>query len=141
MPSKNSVEAKDAYILVVEDNMQNMLLISRLLDFLGVRRYKWKASGWQMLEVVDDMPRIDLVLLDLHLPQEDGFEVLHKIRSNERLTNTRVIAVTADSSPETLNETKKASFDGFLAKPLNPKKFPQQIKDILQGKEIWDLGY
>ncbi len=140
MLSANSIEAKDAYILVVEDNMQNMLLISRLLDFLGVCRYEWKASGWQMLDVVDDMPRIDLVLLDLHLPQEDGFEVLRKIRNDERLTNTRVIAVTADSNPETLNKTKQAGFDGFLAKPISPKKFPQQIKDILQGQEIWDLG-
>ncbi len=138
--SEKVIEVKDAYVLVVEDNMQNMLLLSRLLDRLKVQRYVWKASGWQMLEVVDELPRIDLVLLDLHLPQEDGFDVLSKIRADSRLTETRVVAVTADTQPETLEKVKMAGFDSFLAKPINPQTFPQQITAILHGQAVWDLG-
>ncbi len=51
--SSKPVDIKDAYVLVVEDNMQNMLLVSRLLDFIGVAGYQWKASGWQILDVVE----------------------------------------------------------------------------------------
>ncbi len=139
MPSTKIIDPKDAYILVVEDNMQNMILISRLLDYIGVRRYEWKASGWEILKVVEDMPRIDLILLDLHLPHENGFEVLAKVRSDPRLKETRVVAVTADVNPETTEEAKKAGFDGFLGKPIDPERFPQQVTDILQGKRVWSI--
>ena len=138
--SREPIDPKDAYVLVIEDNMQNMILMSRMLDFIGVRRYEWKASGWQIFEVINDMPQLDLVLLDLHLPNEDGFEVIAKIRSDPRLQDTRIIAVTADAHPETMKKTKAAGFDGFMGKPINPEKFPKQIEEILQGNDIWDVG-
>jgi two-component system cell cycle response regulator DivK len=112
-----------------------------LLAFIGVRRYEWKASGWQVLEFADTMPRVDLVLMDLHLPYQDGFEALAKLRSDKRFADTRVVAVTADANPSTMEKTKTAGFDGFLGKPIDPDKFPEQIISILQGNTVWDLGY
>ena len=141
MLHKQSLDPKDACVLVVEDNLQNMLLISRILDYIGVRQYEWKASGWQLAEIIDKMPRVDLILLDLHLPYEDGFEVLAKIRNDSHLCEARVVAVTADANPETMRKTREAGFDGFIGKPINPEKMPQQIRDILQGKMVWDVGY
>lgn len=138
---KKAIDPKDAYVLVVEDNLQNLVLIARLLAFIGVRRYEWKASGWQVLEFADTMPRVDLVLMDLHLPYEDGYDALAKLRSDPRFVDTRVVAVTADSNPSTMEKTKNAGFDGFLGKPLDPDKFPDQIISILQGHMVWDLGY
>jgi two-component system, cell cycle response regulator DivK len=138
---KKQIDPKDAYVLVVEDNLQNLVLIARLLAFIGVRRYEWKASGWQVLEFADTMPQVDLVLMDLHLPYQDGYEALAKLRSDSRFTETRVVAVTADSNPTTLEKVKKAGFDGFLGKPIDPDKFPDQIIQILQGQNVWDLGY
>jgi two-component system cell cycle response regulator DivK len=141
MSEKLAVEPQDAYVLVVEDNLQNTVLLSRLLNFIGVRHYEWKASGWQLFEVIEAMPRLDLVLLDLHLPYEDGFEILIKLRNDPRLNQTRIIAVTADANPETMEKTKQTGFDGFIGKPINPEKFINQIKDILAGKAVWDIGY
>ncbi len=135
------IDPKDAYVLVVEDNLQNLVLIARLLAFIGVRRYEWKASGWQVLEFADTMPRVDLVLMDLHLPYEDGYDALAKLRSDSHFANTRVVAVTADANPASMEKARNAGFDGFLGKPIDPDKFPDQIIDILQGKSIWDLGY
>ncbi|HEX9926805.1 MAG TPA: response regulator, partial [Anaerolineae bacterium] len=129
---KKAIDPKDAYVLVVEDNLQNLVLIARLLAFIGVRRYEWKASGWQVLEFADTMPRVDLVLMDLHLPYQDGFEALAKLRSDKRFADTRVVAVTADANPSTMEKTKTAGFDGFLGKPIDPDKFPEQIISILQ---------
>ncbi|MDX1521173.1 MAG: response regulator [Anaerolineae bacterium] len=138
---KKAIDPKDAYVLVVEDNLQNLVLIARLLAFIGVRRYEWKASGWQVLEFADTMPRVDLVLMDLHLPYQDGYEALSKLRGDNRFADTRVVAVTADANPTTMEKTKQAGFDGFLGKPIDPDKFPDQIISILQGKKVWDLGY
>ncbi|MCK6628966.1 MAG: response regulator [Anaerolineae bacterium] len=139
--SKKAIDPKDAYVLVVEDNLQNLVLIARLLAFIGVRRYEWKASGWQVLEFADTMPRVDLVLMDLHLPYEDGYDALAKLRSDPRFAETRVVAVTADSNSTTMEKAKKAGFDGFLGKPIDPDKFPDQIISILQGNMVWELGY
>ncbi len=138
---KKPIDPKDAYVLVVEDNLQNLVLIARLLAFIGVRRYEWKASGWQVLEFADTMPQVDLVLMDLHLPYQDGYEALDKLRSDPRFTETRVVAVTADANPATMEKVRKAGFDGFLGKPIDPDKFPDQIIQILQGENVWDLGY
>jgi len=135
------IDPKDAYVLVVEDNLQNLVLIARLLAFIGVRRYEWKASGWQVLEFADTMPRVDLVLMDLHLPYEDGYDALAKLRGDSHFANTRVVAVTADANPTSMEKAKNAGFDGFLGKPIDPDKFPEQIVDILQGKSVWELGY
>jgi two-component system cell cycle response regulator DivK len=138
---KKQIDPKDAYVLVVEDNLQNLVLIARLLAFIGVRRYEWKASGWQVLEFADTMPQVDLVLMDLHLPYQDGYEALAKLRGDSRFVETRVVAVTADANPTTMEKVRKAGFDGFLGKPIDPDKFPDQIIQILQGENVWDLGY
>lgn len=140
-PKNVAINPKDAYVLVVEDNLQNLVLIARLLAFIGVRRYEWKASGWQVIEFADTMPRVDLVLMDLHLPHEDGFEALQRLRNDPRFASTRVVAVTADAHPGAMNKAREAGFDGFLGKPIDPDKFPDQIVTILQGGAVWDLGY
>ena len=85
-------------------------------------------------------PGVDLVLLDLNLPLEDGYEVLAKLREDSHFANARVVAVTADSDQASMERAKKAGFDGFLGKPIVVSKFPGQITDILQGKSVWDLG-
>jgi two-component system cell cycle response regulator DivK len=140
MAHLKSIDPKDAHVLVVEDNLQNLLLISRLLDRMGVRQYEWKSSGWEIMEVAQTMPRVDLVLLDLNLPLEDGYEVLAKLREDAHFAKARVVAVTADSDQASMDRAKQAGFDGFLGKPIVVSKFPDQVTEVLQGKSVWDLG-
>lgn len=136
-----AIDVKDACILIVEDNVRNYALLARLLVFLGVKQTEWKRSGWQVLEFArDTMPQVDLILLDIHLPEEDGYEVLERFRKEERFANTLIVAVTADVSQANLNRAKQAGFDGFLAKPINVDLFPEQIRRVLQGESVWDLG-
>ena len=136
-----AIDVKDACVLIVEDNVRNYALLARLLAFLGVKQTEWKRSGWQVLEFAKDtMPQVDLILLDIHLPEEDGYEVLERFRKDERFSNTLIVAVTADVSQANLNRAKSAGFDGFLAKPINVDLFPEQILQVLQGESGWDLG-
>lgn len=137
---KTHIDPKDAHILVVEDNVSNFVLIARLLAFMGVQKCEWKTTGWGVVDFANTMSKVDLVLMDLRLPHEDGYDALKQIRSDSRLHNTRVVVVTAHGSQEEMNKAKKAGFDGFLSKPLDADLFPEQIRKILSGDEVWDLG-
>jgi two-component system cell cycle response regulator DivK len=134
-------DVRDVRVLIVEDNVRNYALLARLLSFMGVKQTEWKRSGWHVLEFAyDAMPRVDLILLDIHLPEEDGYEVLARLRKDERFHDTRIVAVTADISSSNLSRAQTAGFDGFLAKPINVDLFPDQIQRILEGESVWDLG-
>lgn len=135
------LDLREIHVLVVEDNMQNLVLMTRLLAFAGIHHYQWKSSGRQVLELADTMPRLDLVLMDLHLPHEDGYTALANLRKHPRLKNTRIVAVTANANQQEMNRAKAAGFSGFLGKPLNPDRFPDQIKAILNDVPVWDLGF
>jgi two-component system cell cycle response regulator DivK len=134
-----SVQPKDATILVVEDNVQNFVLITRLLAFLGVKKCEWKASGWQVLEFAEALPNIDLILMDIFLPEEDGYQVHERLRAHPRFKNTLIVAVTADVSSENMERARQVGFDGFIGKPIDPDRFPNQVRSILQGAEVWEL--
>jgi len=136
-----SVDLHDIRVLIVEDNVRNYALLARLLSFMGVKQTEWKRSGWQVLEFAQEaLPQVDLILLDIHLPEEDGYEVLQQIRNDEHFRTTRVVAVTADVSQANLNRAKSAGFDGFLAKPIDVDLFPDQIQRVLEGEPVWELG-
>ena len=90
---------KDAAVLVVEDNVSNFVLIARMLGYLGIH-CEWKTSGYEVVEYADTLPRLDLILMDIRLPYEDGYGALKKIRASERFKTVPIIAVTAEASTE-----------------------------------------
>lgn len=135
------LDLKDACVLIVEDNVRNYALLARLLSFMGVKQTEWRRSGWHVPEFAHDaMPKVDLILLDIHLPDEDGYKVLARLREDEHFRQTRIVAVTADISGVNLSRAQSAGFDGFLAKPIDVDHFPDQIRRILEGEAVWDLG-
>ena len=89
----------DAAVLVVEDNVSNFVLIARMLGYLGIH-CEWKTSGYEVVEYADTLPRLDLILMDIRLPYEDGYGALKKIRASERFKAVPIIAVTAEASLE-----------------------------------------
>lgn len=134
------IALQDAHILVVEDNVSNFVLIARLLAHMGVQQCEWKTTGWEVVEFANTMSRVDLILMDLRLPHEDGYDALAQIRQNSSLHNTLVVAITAHGSVAEMNKAKQAGFDGFISKPLDADYFPYQIEQILAGEPVWDLG-
>ena len=130
---------KDCTVLVVEDNVSNFVLIARMLGYLGIH-CEWKTSGYEVVEYADTLPRLDLILMDIRLPYEDGFGALKKIRASDRLKQVPIIAVTAEASVEQMNKARSSGFDGFLGKPLDPDRFPDQIRNILAGDPVWEMG-
>ncbi|HQE91209.1 MAG TPA: response regulator [Anaerolineae bacterium] len=128
----------DAVILIVEDNLNNFILMTRLLAFLGVKKCEWKASGWKVLEFAETLGNIDVILMDIALPDTDGYQSLALLRAHPRLREVRIIAVTADISAENMKRAREAGFDGFIGKPLDPDRFPEQMRRVLAGEEVWE---
>ncbi|MFZ0547143.1 MAG: response regulator [Candidatus Promineifilaceae bacterium] len=131
------INPKDASVLVVEDNPANFALMARLLAFTGVGSSEWKTSGWGVVEFAENMGKVDLVLMDLRLPVEDGYDALKQVRASEKLKETLVVLVTAHGSYDEMERAKAAGFDGFIAKPLSVRDFPDQIRAILRGESVW----
>ncbi len=138
MPQTDSIDPGEIYVLVVEDNVPNFVLMARMLAFMGVRNCEWKTSGWQVVQFADTLPRVDLILMDIRLPYEDGYQALEKLRRSPRLKDTLIVAVTAEASESQMQKAQQAGFDGFLGKPLDADRFPDQIRQILAGKPVWE---
>jgi two-component system cell cycle response regulator DivK len=139
-PNRKPGIPKDTTVLVVEDNVSNFVLIARLLGFMGIH-CEWKTSGYEVVEYADTLPRLDLILMDIRLPYEDGYGAMKKIRQSDRLKSVPIVAVTAEASQEQMNKARAAGFNGFLGKPLDPDRFPDQIRRILHGEPVWEIPY
>ncbi|MFZ5857574.1 MAG: response regulator [Chloroflexota bacterium] len=136
-PARKQNISSDTTVLVVEDNVSNFVLIARMLGYLGIH-CEWKTSGYEVVEYADTLPHLDLILMDIRLPYEDGYGALKKIRSAEHLKSIPIVAVTAEASEEQMRKARESGFDGFLGKPLDPDRFPEQIRRILNNEPVWE---
>lgn len=136
-PSDRSSLEKPITILVVEDNVGNFMLIARMLDQAGIH-CEWKTSGYEVVEFAETLGDLELVLMDIRLPYEDGYGAFRKLRMSVKFQQIPVIAVTAVSGLDQMRTARLAGFNGFIGKPLDPDRFPLQIKRILAGESVWE---
>ncbi len=93
-----------------------------------------------MVEFANTISHIDLVLMDIRLPYEDGYGAMRKLRLSGQFSNTPIVAVTAVTGVDQMKAAKMAGFDGFIGKPLDPDRFPEQIKRVLAGQSVWEYN-
>lgn len=119
-------------ILYIEDNLDNQRLVSRVLE----------ARGYQVL-LADDGPRgieiasnalLGLVLVDINIPTLDGYETTTRLRSMSHLRATPIVALTADVQAGTRERTLAAGCDGYISKPIDPRRLPMQVQEFIEGK-------
>lgn len=135
-----STPVSEQMVFVVEDQPDNIWVLERALKGIGVTRFNSRASGHYMFKWIEENPNrtIHVILLDLQIPREDGYTVLQKIRQHPTLQNTRVIAVTANVMPQDVERCRSAGFDGFIGKPTDPRRLPEQLNRILAGETVWE---
>jgi two-component system cell cycle response regulator DivK len=133
------------HVVIVEDNQNNLVVIMKLLHLAGIDNCHWDPSGRAVVAFVkamslaDSQRRPDLILLDIGLPHEDGYGVLASLRSDPALQQTRVVAVTAVATPTEMQRAREAGFDGFIGKPIDGRRFPDQIRRVLAGEGVWEI--
>ena len=124
-----------ANILIVEDSPDNMKLVATLLRLKGhVVRELMDGTG--LLDALA-AERPDLVLMDIQLPGRDGFALLEEIRRSPWPT-LRVVALTAHAMSGDRDRALEAGFDGYITKPIDVRRFPDQVARAFGGEEVSD---
>jgi CheY-like chemotaxis protein len=120
-------------ILVAEDDPFNSRHLERLLGRRG-HAVRVATDGRQALDLVDEAA-FDVVLLDVHMPELDGFQVARAIRDRERATGGHlpVIALTARARPEDRERCLAAGMDDYLAKPVRPAELFAAIDRVISA--------
>lgn len=129
---------QDYNALVVEDDASGLAIISVMLRRLGLSTTMERYAD-AAIERAKKMPKLDVVFLDLGLPDADGYEVLKELRKEPTLRDIPIIAVTARDASTEIPKAQEAGFDGFLGKPLNRTRFPDQVRRILSGESVWEV--
>jgi CheY-like chemotaxis protein len=117
-------------VLVTDDNPVNLAVARALLEAVGLR-IETAADGADALERLRG-EYFDLVLMDVHMPVMDGVEALERIRAGKAgRSDIPVIALTADSDPESDRRLRTAGFDALQTKPIRPAELLATIEGVL----------
>jgi CheY-like chemotaxis protein len=118
-----------ATILVVDDNPTNLKLITQLLEFEGHNVLKAEDAEQAQAVIARTLP--DLILIDIALPGMDGLALTRKLKSAERTRHLCIVALTAFAMKGDDQKALAAGCDGYLAKPIDTRKLPQQVAEWL----------
>ncbi|MEO9805764.1 MAG: response regulator [Reichenbachiella sp.] len=127
-------EVKDKRVLVVDDNEINLMMAKKFLDKWGLIS-DVVTSGKEALEQVFDAD-YDLILMDLQMPEMDGYEVTATIRSldNLDLKNIPIVAVSADTYDNVKLKIAEVGMNDFLSKPFNPIELLTVVYEYTKGQ-------
>lgn len=116
--------------LYVEDNLANLELVERTLEHRpSVRLLPLMQGGLALDLAIQHRP--DLILLDVHLPDINGDEVLRRLKSDERTRHIPVIMLSADATPSQPSRFRRAGADAYLTKPIHVRELLSAIDDAL----------
>ena len=115
-------------ILYIEDNPDNMLLVQRALESRGYKLLKAENGIDGIIEA--EQNNVDLILLDINLPDIDGYEVAKRLRESTKteLTHVPIIAVTANALKGDAERALEAGCDVYMSKPVNIRELWARIE-------------
>lgn len=118
-------------ILIIEDNEQNLYLATFLLEQSGCTVVAARSGP----EGIETAGRIqpDLILLDIQLPEMDGYAVARELRRNPALKDVPVVAVTSYAMVGDRERAMEAGCSGYIEKPINPDTFRSEIEKYLKN--------
>jgi hypothetical protein len=114
-------------VLIVDDDIRNLFALTSALE-------QWKLnvlrteSGAEALEILHDVPDIDLVLMDIMMPGMDGYETMRRMRSEERFQRLPIIALTAKALKDDRDKCLAAGAWDYLAKPVSTHQLLERLR-------------
>jgi len=125
-------------VLLVEDNPDNFELVRYLLEQGGYQVLAANTGRKGMEVARRELP--DLVLMDLSLPEVDGWKAAAELKADPKTAGIPLLALTAHTLPGDRQRALEAGFDGFISKPIDIRTFPQKIKQALQSRQKKPTG-
>jgi two-component system cell cycle response regulator DivK len=123
--------AAGARILYIEDNPDNRLLVKRILEAEGYTLLEAANAHDGLRTALDQRP--DLVLMDINLPEIDGYTTTATMKATPGLEHIKVIALTANVMKGDREKTLAAGCDGYIQKPIDVDALPRQIARFLEN--------
>lgn len=116
-------------VLIIEDNAQNLYLMEFLLQSAGLTTIS-AANGKLGLEsALSEHP--DLILMDIQMPEMDGFETTQKLKADPLTRDIPVIAVSSYAMPSSRKQATNAGMAAYIEKPIVPESFLSQLEPFL----------
>jgi adenylate cyclase len=123
-------------VLVVDDNRVNQLLLGRSLEQQG-HAVEFAENGRRALDLLGES-RFDLMLLDVEMPEVDGYEVLAEMKSDPRLREVPVIMTSALDELDSVVRCIEMGAEDYLTKPVNPVLLQARVGSSLEKKRLHD---
>jgi two-component system, cell cycle response regulator DivK len=121
-------------ILYIEDHFDNMTLVKRIFRPDSYNLIEaW--NGQQGVSIAESQ-HIDLVLLDINLPDMDGYEVARRLRASMKteLANTPIIALTANAMKGDAKKAREAGCNDYMSKPINIMDLLEKVETLIPNK-------
>lgn len=122
----------NASILYVEDNPENRLLVRRVLQAEGYTVVEAQTAACA-LEAIDSR-RPDLILMDINMPDMDGYTLTSRLKATPELCAIPIVALTANVMKGDKERSLEAGCDGYIQKPIDVDSLPIQINRFLADK-------
>ena len=118
-------------ILCIEDHPDNMTLVRRILQSESYTLIEAKTGSQGIL--IAESQDVDMILLDINLPDIDGYEVARKLRASKKtaLAHVPIIAVTANAMKGDSEKALEAGCNLYLSKPINIHELVEKVKDLV----------
>ena len=125
----SSMAIDTARILYIEDNPDNRMLVKRVLEAEGYTLAEASNAHDGLAQAMAEAP--DLILMDINLPEVDGYTTTARLKATPGLEKIKVIAVTANVMKGDREKTLAAGCDGYIQKPIDVDQLPRQIARFL----------
>jgi len=119
-------------ILYIEDNADNQRLVKRILEARGYGVQLSESGPDGIALALEGTP--SLILVDINIPGLDGYETTTRLRGMGHLRGTPIVALTADSRVGTRERSLVAGCDGYITKPIDPRRLTEQLEEFMNGK-------
>lgn len=118
------------HVLLVEDNEDNRDMMKFLLERVGYTVSSANTGLEALASARQDKP--DIILMDLSMPEMDGWTAAQEMKKDPALADIPLIAVTAHTLPGDRRKTLDAGFDSYISKPINVRMFDLMVAKVLE---------
>lgn len=124
------LEANNWRILIVDDEDDSIDILEQTLEIYGVTTIKMVANGVECLATLDNYDA-NLLIIDLSMPEMDGWRTLENVRANPDFNAIRMVAITAYHSAQVALEARRVGFDAYFEKPIDVDTFMDTLGRIM----------
>lgn len=127
------------HALVIDDNLLNIEVLCMMLTYAGLSTTPLDHLQFldqTLARLTESMMRVDVAFVDLEFPNGDGYQVLRKLKALPAFAKVPIVAYTVHTSE--IDIARRNGFDSFLGKPLNTRRFPEQLRQILDHQPVWE---